>query len=134
VLGLMRHLAGQERLNSHVRNDPLMETGPDGDVPVLQPIAAVSHGKLDLLVLNVSPITPVNALISLWRLARQGDVTATVLDGPSPTAFNTLASPSTVTTVTRTVEETSRQFSWTFPAHSVTLLEMPIIRPGVYRV
>ena len=28
VLGLMRRLAGRERLNSHVRNDPLMGTGP----------------------------------------------------------------------------------------------------------
>ena len=132
VLGLMRRLAGRERLNSHVRNDPLMGTGTDGNVPVLQPIAASSNGKLDLLVLNVSPLTPVNAEISLWRLARQGDVTATVLNGPSPTAFNTSANPTTVTTVTRTVQETSRQFSWIFPAHSVTLLEMPIIRPGVY--
>jgi len=134
VLGLMARLGGQERLNSHVRNDPLMGTGPEGNVPVLQPIAASSDGKLDLLVLNVSPLTPVNAEIDLWRLARQGDVTATVLDGPSPTAFNTTASPATVTTVTRTVEETSPQFSWTFPAHSVTLLEMPIIRPGIYPV
>jgi alpha-L-arabinofuranosidase len=132
VLGLMRQLASKERLNSHVRNDPLMGAGPDGNVPVLQPIAASSDGKLDLLVLNVSPITPVNAEISLWRLARLGDVTATVLNGPSPTAFNTAASPATVTTVTRTVEETKREFSWTFPAHSVTLLEMPIIRPGTY--
>ncbi len=99
---------------------------------MLQAIAASSNGKLDLLVLNVSPLTPVNAEISLWRLSRQGDVTATVLNGPSPTAFNTSANPTTVTSVTRTVQETSRQFSWIFPAHSVTLLEMPIIRPGVY--
>jgi alpha-L-arabinofuranosidase len=134
VLGLMRRLAGKERLNSHVRNDPLMGTGPDGNVPVLQPIAASSNGKLYLLVLNVSPITDVNAEISLWRLARQGDVTATLLNGPSPTAFNTAASPATVTTVTRTVLETNREFSWIFPAHSVTLLEMPIIRPGIYPV
>jgi hypothetical protein len=49
---------------------------------------------------------------------------ATVLDGPNALAYNTLSHPGEVTTVTRyAVVPAKGNFRWTFPAHSVSLLQ-----------
>ena len=47
-----------------------------------------------------------------------------LLDGQSPTAYNTPAYPDSVTTVASTAEVGNGDFSWTFPAHSITLLQL----------
>jgi alpha-L-arabinofuranosidase len=134
VLGLMARLGGGERLLSTVDGDPMMPATPGGPVPVLQTVASVSNGKLDLLVINVSPDRQVAAEVSPWRLAAPREITATLLDGPSPLAFNTYAQPNRVGTTSWTAQVTGHNFLWNFPAHSVTLLQMPLLKPGTYRV
>jgi len=47
-----------------------------------------------------------------------------LLDGPSPTAYNTTSAPDKVRIEPATAEVGTGDFSWTFPAHSVTLLEL----------
>ncbi len=42
--------------------------------------------------------------------------------------------PDTVTTVTRTVQVAGREFAWTFPAHSVTLLDIRLLKAQTYPV
>ena len=140
VLGLMAHLAGSERLASNVEDDPVMQTTssgpttPGGPVPILQTVAGASNGKLDLMVINVSPDQEVTAYVSPWEMAAPHDVTATLLDGPSPLAYNTYAQPYRVGSRSWTVQVGGHWFVWEFPAHSITLLRMPLLRPGVYRV
>ena len=140
VLGLMAHLSGTERLVSTVVGGPVMQTTssgpttPGGPVPVLQTVASSSNGKLDLLVLNVSPDEPVTAEVSPWQLAAPHEVTATLLDGPTPLAYNTYAHPDRVRARTWTVQVAHRYFTWDFPAHSITLLQLSLLKPGVYRV
>ena len=133
VLGLMAHMAGGERLASSVEDDPLMPAQPGGPVPVLQAVASASNGTLDLLVINVSPDHPVSAQVSLWPAAQPRQVDATVLDGPGPTAYNTYAHPDRVGTTSRTVQ-VGHRIIWRFPAHSVTLLRVPLLKPGTYGV
>jgi alpha-L-arabinofuranosidase len=140
ILGLMAHLGGTERLASNVEDDPVMQTmssgptTPGGPVPILQTVAGASNGNLDLVVINVSPDERVTADVSPWELADPHDVTATLLDGPSPLAYNTYAHPDRVGARTWTVQVNGHYFVWNFPAHSVTLLRMPLLKPGVYRV
>ncbi len=134
VLGLMARLGGTERLYSAVEGGPMMPTTPGGPVPVLQTVAGSSNGKLDLLVINVSPDHPVVAEVSPWHLAPPHQVTATVLNGPNSTAYNTYAQPDKVGTTTRTAQVGHRQFLWDFPAHSMTLLQMPLLKPGTFGV
>jgi alpha-N-arabinofuranosidase len=125
VLALMSHLAGAQRLYSHVQEGPVMEPAPGERVPVLQSLAAWTGKGIAILVINASPLLPVRALVDLGKIAHGSGVVSTVLDGPSPLAYNDLAHPNTVRLVTRhTMVPPDRNFSWTFPDHSVTLLQL----------
>jgi alpha-N-arabinofuranosidase len=133
VLAIMSALAGAQRLSSAVIGDPVMAPGPGQRVPVLQPLAAASRGRLELIVINVSPTATVRARVRCQGLTGTTDLSASLLDGPSPTAYNSFGQPDEVgiTAGRGTVQKGS--FWWTFPAHSVTLLELgassPIILP-----
>ena len=124
VLALLSSLAGAQRLSSQVVGGPVMAPAPGQQVPVLQPVVALSRGHLELVVINVSPTDAVKATVRYRGLPSSADLTARLLDGPSPTAYNTLDQPDEVgiTTLRGTVH--NRGFEWTFPAHSVTLLEL----------
>jgi alpha-L-arabinofuranosidase len=134
VLGLMARLGGTERLYSNIAGDPTMPASPGGQVPVLQAVASSSNGKLLLLVINVSADHRVLAEVSPWHIAQPRYVKATVLDGPTPTAFNTYTEPDNVETKTSTFEVGQHYFVWDFPAHSLTLLQMPLLKPGTFPV
>ena len=47
-----------------------------------------------------------------------------LLDGPSPTVYNTPENRDSVTTVSSTAEVGNGDFFWTFPAHSITMLQL----------
>jgi len=124
VLGLMSHLAGAQLLRISTADDPPIS--PDVNAPDLWAMAAVTpKGVLDLLVINASPITSIRANVFTAGLAYGGRARVLVLDGPGPTSFNTPSQPGLVDTQATTAEITSGEFSWTFPAHSVSLLELP---------
>lgn len=122
ALGLLHRLAGSDRLASSVLHGPVMR--PPG-VPVLLTLAAIPSGaaaRLQVLVVNSSPTTSVRARL-VFRGARHGrHLTVALLDGPSPTAYNTVAHPTTVRTTWRSLEVGIGPLAWSFPAHSVSLL------------
>lgn len=121
ALALMAHLAGGERHAVAVRGGTLRPG--DSATPALLALAA-SHGRrLDLVVINTSPDQPVRTSLDVPGLMPGARLSATVLDGPSATAYNTVADPGTVT-VHRRRRTIGRERSWTFPAHSVTLLRL----------
>lgn len=78
-----------------------------------------------MLVIDASPTTSVRAKVVIDGLAYGGRAHVLVLDGPSPTSYNTPLQPGLVRTQARAAELKSGGFSWTFPAHSVSLLELP---------
>jgi alpha-N-arabinofuranosidase len=124
VLALMSRLAGAQRLGSAVVGGPSIIPAPGLRAPVLQSLVASSHGHLDILVINVSPTTSVKAKVQLGYPAAPSTMTVSVLDGPSTTAYNTFSRPRLVTVVTRVTAVRGRNLSWTFPAHSLTLLQL----------
>ena len=88
VLGLMSRLAGAQLLHISAVNDPLI--GPGVNAPDLWAVAAITpKGTFDLLVINASPTTSVRANVVSEGLAYGGRAHVLLLDGPSPTSFNT---------------------------------------------
>lgn len=130
VLGLMSALAGSQRLDSWVWGNPEMRPSQNEVVPVLQCVAASSRGTLELLVINVSPDRSVATEVDLGHLVHESRVLVTVLDGPSPTAYNVSEDAKTVTTSSVVATVGYRNFRWMFPAHSVTLLQMSLLKLG----
>jgi alpha-N-arabinofuranosidase len=124
TMRLVSQLGGGERVATKVVNDPWLRPGDHLQTPVLQCVAAWHGRVLDLLVVNTSPTVAVRAEVSTGRGERSRSMLATVLDGPNALAYNTLSHPGEVTTLTRyAVVPAKGNFRWTFPAHSVTLLQ-----------
>ena len=133
VLGLMSSLAGAERLDSWVWGNPDMK--PYGEtVPVLQSVAGDSGHILQLLVINVSPDRSVATEVDVGHLFHEGRVLVTVLDGPSPTAYNIYQGQNLVGTTSAVATVGPGNFRWMFPAHSVTLLQMSLLEPASDRL
>ncbi len=123
VLGLMSRLAGTQRLGSTTLDDP--KIGPGIDAPDLWVMASTSStGGVNLLVINASPVNPVRTRVDIDGMVHKDRVHVVVLDGQNPTAYNTPAHPDSVTTAASSAEVGNGDFSWTFPAHSVTLLQV----------
>ncbi len=123
VLGLMRDLAGEERLSVSEVRAPRM--GPGRGAPELWATAAISPtGQLDLLVINASPDRSVREHVVLDGPWDGRQLHADLIDGPSPTAFNTRSDPEVVRATLWTVGLGRGSFQWTFPPHSLTLLQL----------
>lgn len=123
VLGLMSRLGGSELVFATAVDDPRMGTG--AGVPELWVTAGLSPQRsLDLVVINADPLASVTAEVVLDGLTGSGQAEAYVLDGPNPASYNTAGLPGQVAVTATTVDVGDHVFSWDFPAHSVTLLEL----------
>jgi alpha-N-arabinofuranosidase len=121
VIGLMSRLGGLRLISATTLNDPVLYEA--GKARVLWVVAgATATGRVDLVVVNAGPVAPVTATVVLDGRTGTGQLQACVLDGPSPTAYNTAAVPDEVSTRCTTAHVGKRMFNWRFPAHSVTLL------------
>jgi alpha-N-arabinofuranosidase len=103
-------------------------------VPVLQSVAGDSGHILQLLVINVSPDRSVATEVDVGHLFHEGRVLVTVLDGPSPTAYNIYQGQNLVGTTSAVATVGPGNFRWMFPAHSVTLLQMSLLEPASDRL
>jgi hypothetical protein len=123
VLGLMSSLGGQQLVTVSTQHVPLL---PNSDrTPALWAVAAESRtGQVDIVVINESPTEPFFARVDLSGKKSFGQVDASVLDGPSPTAYNTPVHPDLVHVTSYAEPATGRQLYWRFPAHSLTLLRL----------
>lgn len=129
VVGLMAHLAGSERLRASVQGGPSMNDGVQ-EVPALWALAGASRaGRLYLVVENVDPARALTAKVLIDGFIYSSRVKASVLDGPSATAYNTPSHPLEVTMTASTKEVGVGGFRWAFPAHSVTLLSFSAAAP-----
>lgn len=128
VIGLMARLAGARLLRTSVLDGPRM--GRDGNVPELGVTAGASRqGWVDLVVINASPVAPVAAQVDLEGWQHTTRVRAYVIDGPSPLAYNTPWDPRVVTVTAGSSDVPAGAFKWTFPAHSLSLLQMGTTKP-----
>ncbi len=119
----MSHLGGTQLLRSATTNNPRI--GATVNAPDLWVVAAATRaGGTDLMVINASPGSSVRSLVTVDGELHKSRVHVLLLDGPSPTAFNTPANPDNVTTVSTSAEVGNTDFFWTFPAHSITMLQL----------
>lgn len=126
VVGLIANLAGSLRLRASVHGGPSMDDGVQ-EAPALWVLTGVSRvGRLCLLVVNAGPVHAVTSSVLLEGLRHSSWLKALVLDGPSATAYNTPLHPREVTTTVVKKDVGVGGFRWTFPAHSVTLLNLSV--------
>ena len=128
AISLMSELAGGARLQAGLVHGPVMPAGGRAAVSVLQPLVVRRGTQIDVLVINVSPDAPVRAQLVFDGLRHGSYMSATLLSGTNPLAFNTLYQPYAVSTTTQPAVAGRANFWWRFPAHSLTLLQ--IAAPG----
>jgi acetyl esterase/lipase len=95
------------------------------DGPALNSVAATdSAGRLHLLVVNHHATDAIAATVAIDGFQRATTARARTVAGSGPLAFNTPADPDAVSVEERDVQVGSGAFDYTFPAHSVTDLEL----------
>lgn len=124
VIGLMSKVAGAQLLSSSVTGNPVMSPYSNEQVPVLQVVATQSGKDVDLVVVNTSPTQSVPTTVDMGSIAHGNTATLSLLDGPSPTSYNLNGEPPSVTTTISKYLVPSGNFTWTFPAHSVSIVAL----------
>jgi len=112
-----------------VRENPLVtpvEPEPEfGTYEALVSSAMVgADGRLRLVVVNRHPDQPVNAQIALDGFLHSGQAAVSTVAGEHFTSFNSIEHPDDVR-IERSTVSLAQSFSYRFPAHSVTVLELP---------
>jgi alpha-L-arabinofuranosidase len=125
ALGLMAQLAGAQLLPVSLVGGPAMGCGRSR-APALWVTAGRKNDLLYLAVVNADPTAAVRTVVVLDGFGHSQRLAATVLDGASPEAFNSLAKPDEVATTCTTHDVGKGDFAWTFPAHSLSLLEVSL--------
>ena len=128
ALELYSHLDG-ERVESSIEGGPcytISYRGVPYEIPYFEAIAALdpSEAKLALLVINKHPTEALAAEIKIQGFVPRAQATAYTLNGPSLDAFNFPKHPTAVRISQTVFAEAAKTFPYTFPAHSVTLIEL----------
>jgi alpha-L-arabinofuranosidase len=99
--------------------------GPLADIPYLAVHASISgETRLYLLVVNRNLTEDVRAKISINEFAPQATGRVYTLNGPDIRATNEDGNHDTIKIKESTISALAREFAYTFPAHSVTVLEL----------
>jgi alpha-N-arabinofuranosidase len=105
---------------------PGYDSATAGRTQYLDICATLGSGRLAIGVVNRHKERSLGAQfdISGFKPARSGKVFT--INGPSPDAANSFEQPNVVTTIMRDFGDFGAQFTFEFPAHSVTLLELSV--------
>ena len=87
-----------------------------------------SGRRLALAVVNRDRDRDLAATIDLTQATAGGSADVREVNGPAVTATNSFESPRAVDVRTRRVDVKGSRFDYTFPAHSITVLELPVSR------
>jgi alpha-N-arabinofuranosidase len=96
---------------------------PTNNVPYLDAVASVSNNTLYLIVINKHYSSNMQTTITVNGFVPQQDAKVYTLDGPDIESSNEYV-PDTVTITPSTFHGASGTFVYTFPAHSVTAIEL----------
>lgn len=132
AVSLMSRLIGQTPIRSALLRNPTIPL-PDGrSLPALSVIATTDarSNRLNLAVINQNLSQSIASRVSIPGHRYATGATVSTLDGPSPTSTNTLARPAEVRTSTTNLKVGTRGFTYQFPAHSVTLITLPLNAGG----
>jgi alpha-N-arabinofuranosidase len=124
--------ADEHQLSQSAVPDPWPYRVADaGPFPVLDAVATYTPdsssggGRLMLSVINRDPVSDVSAEIRIANSLRRQDATVEELNSDAIDATNSFAAPDRVSVSAGTIEKFGDGASYTFPAHSLTVLTMP---------
>ena len=109
------------RVESAVEDVPLLT----GSVPALEVVVSTDEAseRLTLLAINKETTAPITATIAISGFTPAALARVWTLNGADITAFNEAGHPTDVTVSETTIANAGQSFEYTFPAHSVTLIE-----------
>ena len=129
LYSLFARLGGGSVLAAATLHNPVLATVAGQHVGTLL-VLAVRKGKdIYLVAVNRSPSTGLKATLLLDGSTAAGAGVVTRLDGASVLSYNTLAAPHAVLLSSSELAKTRSDLAVTFPAHSVTTLQLPVA-PG----
>jgi alpha-N-arabinofuranosidase len=96
---------------------------PTNNVPYLDAVVSVSNNTLYLIVINKHYSNNIQTTITVNGFVPQQDARVYALDGPNIDSSNEYV-PDTVTITPSAFNGASSVFTYTFPAHSVTSIEL----------
>jgi alpha-N-arabinofuranosidase len=122
--------ADTHQLSQSAEPDPWPYRVADaGPFPVLDAVATYTpgSGQLMLSVINRDPVNDVSAEIRIANSLRRQDVAVEELNSDAIDATNSFAAPDRVSVSAGTIEKFGDGATYTFPAHSLTVLTMPCV-------
>jgi len=122
VLELLTHYFAPVPVESEVKGAPLLT----GSVPALEVVAGTDETGdwLTLLGVNKDAAMPITATVTISGFIPSPTATVRTLNGPELTAYNNVTHPLSVAITTTSITDAAKRFVYTFPAHSVTLMEL----------
>jgi alpha-N-arabinofuranosidase len=126
AIGLLSQLAGTQPITVTADRNPTTPLQDGKTLPALS-IAATRNATgatLDLVVVNQNLTDNVTAAIELDGLTHGPTAQVSTLDAPTATSFDTPEQPNIVHTTTARQPVGQGVFDHTFPAHSVTLVQL----------
>lgn len=126
AVGLLSRLAGQTPIRSAVRRNPSVVLPGGKSLSALSAVATENarDGSVNLVVVNQSLTQSVVSRVSFLGHRHGTTASASILDGPSATATNSLAHPGEVKLSTTHLVIGIGVFTHRFPAHSVTMISV----------
>lgn len=124
VYGLFTPLAGGRVLPVQTPGNPALTTVGGQPVPTLSVLAVRTAQHEYLLGINRSPSDAVTAAVDPVAYRHSGMITARTLNAASSLSYNSPEQPDAVTLASSSAAAGAGTFSYMFPAHSVTLLQL----------
>jgi len=97
--------------------------GPLYDVPYLAAHTSIAEDKLYLLVINRHLTDDITTAIHINGFFPQPNAAVYTLNGPDVESTNEYGSHDTIVIASSSISDASHDFSYVFPAHSVTVIE-----------
>ena len=125
VVQLMSHMTGSTFVDSTISGNPARTISNGESQPALTTLASRDRtGHLYLIVINRDRENDVTATINTTQYEHAQSAQVETLDAPSFLSYNTPGSPNVVQLAQRVQNIGTGEFSYTFPAHSVTAFQL----------
>ncbi len=128
VLQLFNQHFAPVRVESEVEGVRLLT----GSVPALGVVASTDEAseRLTLLAINKETTEPITATVVISGFTPAATATVWTLNGEDISSFNDASHPTDVMTTKSAITDAGQSFVYSFPAHSVTLIELLPAKPG----
>jgi alpha-L-arabinofuranosidase len=122
VLQLFNQHFAPGRVESEVEDAPLLT----GSLPALEVMASTTEAseRLTLLAINKETTATITATIVISGFTPASTAQVWTLNGADISSFNDASHPTDVVTTESVVTDAGERFVYSFPAHSVTLIEL----------